>query len=296
MCIEKGATIRAPMDAAVAVALLVAIAGAWAVVLMNRRFLRIEMLLLGVLAAVPFGLLLFALGLHHCDAGYPPPHIAIAFAVTIAALMSVSTRRDSAKSHVRPVVASVLVGVALMGAATERRLAGRYHAAGVTGNPRRASGAYWFSWMTGVRPARADKRLNASSDAQCREDDQCKWFGQCSVVDGACGARVDADCGQDPCRNGGRCTARGLECVADHDADCRASNACRNAGACVARSGACVVADEAACLGTIDCKQFGACGLVNGACRPRSDEDCAKSDECMTSHRCVLRGAWCATP
>jgi serine/threonine protein kinase len=84
----------------------------------------------------------------------------------------------------------------------------------------------------------------ATSNADCRRSQQCRWTGRCGVVGGNCAAVSAADCrASSHCSFEGGCSLVNHECVPSTDAECAASYVCQNQQRCVARGGTCVAPD-----------------------------------------------------
>lgn len=141
-----------------------------------------------------------------------------------------------------------------------------------------------------------DGACAATSDAHCKNTENCKTDGLCSAVNGACTAQGDDCRSARACTEYARCTVRGNACVAASSADCELSKMCSRQGYCTFVEGRCQLAAQADCEKTTGCKLYGSCHFVQDThksgmeetpgCVIGSNADCRRAEVCKTRGYC----------
>jgi len=248
-------------DALTAIGLVVLLVAGAAVVVVCRSSFRWQAAVVGAVLAVPYWFVCFVPGLHHCDAGYPPIWISCAFATLFGSLVSVGGRPDTRRFRTLLAVPAI-IAIGPAGVLTSARLASRYHAADVTGNPQFARGRFRFSAITGVYPRRTDGRCSARASSECEDTRCCEFSGQCIAREGTCVASTDSCRRSGGCQSRGLCSALGDVGAAVTDDDCRLGSTCTFSGNCAAADGTCV-------RGTVDdCRRSTMCNVPKHAPSP----------------------------
>lgn len=110
-------------------------------------------------------------GQHLCDAGTPPKWVTIAFGAALAGIVAVSAAREK-------LATGLCVGLVVESVALPMRLAHAYHHDALTGNRNHASGTFWHTPLTGIRPRRKDGRWVPESTEDCRMGRACLAEGR----------------------------------------------------------------------------------------------------------------------
>ena len=127
----------------------------------------------------------------------------------------------------------------------------------------RPDGRYRYSDRGLLRFDRAPETLDEWTTLS-----QCAAEGRCTPTDGACVATSDAECrASQGCRWLGLCAARGGRCVAADGASCRFARVCGENGRCAPVSGECRATSDADCRASLMCRKIGWCSVQDGLCR-----------------------------
>jgi len=109
--------------------------------------------------------------------------------------------------------------------------------------------------------------------ATCKKSFDCRLNGQCSVVQGWCVVKSDADCAKTiVCEEEGRCHVGGTLpwhtiCAAKSDDDCKKAHDCKNFGRCtLGQKGRCKADSDADCKASQVCGKEGKCKVAGGEC------------------------------
>lgn len=139
----------------------------------------------------------------------------------------------------------------------------------------------------------------ASADQACREGhgsegyNPCEREGLCTAVAGVCVASAEGCKSGRMCKSAGACSLEDGRCVAKTDADCTSAAVCLEIGQCSARDGVCAITKDADCAHAKGCLVSGQCSFDEGACVVLKDADCALSALCKAHGQCTAAKGKC---
>lgn len=122
----------------------------------------------------------------------------------------------------------------------------------------------------------------AGSASDCSNSLMCVRDGYCGYHAGRCVLQLDSSfacSASSDCKFLGNCSLVNGMCLPDSDADCQQSADCVDSGLCTVVDHVCRNTSLADCQASLMCKKNGHCSSMNGRCSPASQADCDAADK-----------------